>query len=221
MSALPEKRKTPEEILRLRESLAGPRRPEPPVEMPVPQSDEPRTESPPSRTHSAPKPVHSLKRSERAPLKVVDDDSATAAVPRASVVPESFPMDVAPASPRSTSSGGVIPARRHDERELMEMRRRGAIEMLQPRINPRLLPANLWLLAFGYLGPAIAAACIWLADQPIEIGPGPCSLAFLSGGAIAIRRPVSRHHAAFMMTRAAAVLICAAFHYFPHLLHVK
>jgi hypothetical protein len=226
MSPLPEKKKSPEEIQRLREALAGPHRPVPAVETPAPVAPQTHQEPPAAAVAPAPKPVHSLKKSERMPFKVVDDEAKPA--PRGNVVPQpaepvaTSPIATAKASPQSATSGGAkIPARRHDERELSEMRRRGAIEMLHPRVNPRLLPASRWLLALGYLGPAIAAACIWLAEQPVEIGPGACALAFVSGTTIAVRRPVSRHHAAFMMAIATTVLICAAFHYFPHLLHAK
>jgi len=226
MSALPEKKKSPEEIQRLREALAGPHRPVPPVETPAPAETRLHQEAPAQAVEPTPKPVHSLKKSERVPFKVVDDEARPA--PRGNVVPQpaepvaTSSIVTAKASPQPATSGGAkIPTKRHDERELSEMRRRGAIEMLHPRVNPRLLPASRWLLALGYLGPVISSTCIWLAEQPIEIGPGACSLAFISGTTIAVRRPVSRHHAAFMMAIATTVLICAAFHYFPQLLHAK
>lgn len=219
MSPLPEKKKSAEEIQRLREALAGPRRPAPPTEMPPSPSEVTDPQPPPPAAR--PKTVHSLKRAERAPLRVLDEPTLPA--------PDSTPPKPAaqptphhPADSQTTPlAASPIPTRRRDERELMELRRRGAIEMLQPKVNPRLLPAKPWWLALGYTGPAVAAALIWLADQPVEIGPPACASAFVAGGAIALQRPVSRHHAAFMMTIAVTVLICAAFHYFPHLLHAK
>ena len=102
---LPERRKSAEEIAKLRESMgipgAAPQEPAPQVpprqeeDLPAAEDEQPSTAPVPA------KPVRSLRKSER---EVPTPAAAAVKIPPA-------------------EKGAAIPARRHNDRELMEMRR--------------------------------------------------------------------------------------------------
>ena len=137
MSALPERRRTPEEIAGLRAALGVPGAPppgSPPTGQPAattPPAATPPAATPPAATPPAPsaaprpgRPVRSLKRSERAP----------------------GPVAVPPPRP-----GGALPARRHSDGELQRLRPHNAMAGRPPVQQLAAQAAHPMLVGTGYL----------------------------------------------------------------------
>jgi hypothetical protein len=235
MSLLPQRKKSPEEIARLRESLGVPSGAAheespapPPAETLVPHThaaDLVRDAAPaPLAPLPAPKAVHSLKKSEQTP----PPKPAPAPAPPASVIEpkpvrslrKSEMTPSRPLTPSEPDGDGRIPFRRHSEREIEEIRRREALAMLNaPPPNPKLFPAHPALIAPGYGFATGGAACFAFESFPIAATAGCIVAALLVAIAILCFRPVSRHHSAFIFIIALFVLVFAVLHYFPHLRH--
>jgi len=162
------------------------------------------------------KPVRSLKKSEQFPL----------------------PVPHAPPSPDTN-----LPYHRHSDQELQEIRRREALSLLTPVVNPKLVVAHTALLVFGYFtalaGASPYAMMLYQAYFPQDVGatqtdtpalsafaPLPITIptccvatALLVAGFIALRKPISRHHAAFIAVITLFVIVFDILHYFPQLRH--
>ncbi len=245
MSLLPERKKSAEEITRLREQLGippvgNPPAPAPQAETLVPhihQADliEPAPVAPlsplPAAPAPGPKPVHSFKRSEREPF-TQERPVQPAAPPAAVIAPLPDPKPVrslrkseqaAPLKPlvRDDSAGdGKIPFRRHSDEELNEIRRREALALLNtPPPDPRLLAAHPAVIAPGYVLAFAGASCFLFEDFPMAATASCAAAALLVALAILLRRPISRHHSAFIFIIALFVIVFGALHYFPHLRH--
>jgi hypothetical protein len=254
MSLLPQRKKTAEEIAKLRESLGVPgvsqaSESAPPPDATHSPSDgvdtivathheatvvhvtdpEPAAEPAPlpPPAHHGPKPVHSLKRSERMPEEPADEARAEAPAtlhlgPAPKTVrslrkSEQAPRQEFPHSTPGTSS--KIPAHRHNDTELHEIRRREALAMLHPAANPKLAVAHPALIVPGYLLAIAGASCFVFYQVPMA-ATAACSAASLALAAfIFVRRPISRHHAAFIAVIALFVIVFGVLHYFPHLRH--
>jgi len=134
---LPQRKKTAEELAKLRESLgipdavppaAAPRwSPDPPPAQPGPAAAEPAggAEPPPDE----PKPVRSLRKSEQHPLPA-RRPPPTAGVP---------------------AGEAKLPTRRRSDRELNELRRHAAMETRPPIAHLQSITAHPVLLGIGYL----------------------------------------------------------------------
>lgn len=255
MSLLPQRKKSPEEIAKLRESLGVPgaspdandgsesSRPAADSEVVdtiVPAAHEAAVVHPepveslpspvPAPVSRGPKPIHSLKRSERVPSPHVDDAPAVQ-IAVAECVAESAPKlvrslkkseqgPVFQPDPTATSSlDSKIPFHRHSDKEIAEIRRREALAMMQARPNPKLAVAHPGLLAPGYILAIAGASCFYFYEFPMEATAGCAAAALLIAGFIFLRRPISRHHAAFIAVIALFVIVFGALHYFPHLQH--
>lgn len=136
MSPLPQRKKTQEELAKLREEMGHPSVPAPfPATQakPAPPAPAPRY-SPEARQQAAvpleraePKPVRSLRRSERQP------------------------------SPAPTAAHTeTLPSYRHSREELDLMRRQEAMRVMSSDVPPAVshlqkITANRWLLSLGYL----------------------------------------------------------------------
>jgi hypothetical protein len=213
MSPLPQRKKSADEIARLRESLgisgeappppdfaneipppppgkppAQTAEPAPPTELPAPP---PAAAAEEEALPAAPiRPVRSLRKSERAP-----------AAPR----------------PRPTASPAApIPARRRSQDDLNEIRRREALALLNAPRPPVPLGAHPALITAGYLVALIGAflAYRWL---PFPWVAACQALALSTASFIFFKRTHSRHHAAFIAVLAIFILIFAALQYFPQL----
>lgn len=236
MSLLPQRKKSPEEIARLRESLGVPTgaASDEPVPSPAPaETLVPHTHAADVVRESAPAPlaplpppkaVHSLKKSEQIP----QPKPAPAPAPPAAII-EPKPVrslrksEMSPTGPLKApepDGDGRIPFRRHSEEEIQEIRRREALAMLNaPPPNPKLFPAHPALVAPGYVFATGSAACFVFESYPLAATAGSIVGALLIAIAIVSFRPISRHHAAFIAIIALLVLVFAALHYFPHLRH--
>lgn len=134
-----------------------------------------------------------------------------------------------------------LPQSRHDEQELAEIRRREALAMLVPVAHPKLVAAHPALIIPGYLialagaSPAALELCSIVFFPPLDAVPlrGASSFAFASlpitipaccaaialfiAGFIALKKPLSRHHAAFIAVITLFVIVFGALHFFPQL----
>jgi hypothetical protein len=237
MSLLPQRKKSPEEIARLRESFGVPSDADSP-EIPTP----PAAETLVSHIHQAdvvhesapaalapmpgPKPTHSLKRSERQPTPPANPEPETPpAAPTTRLEPKPVrslkKSEQAPVKPRpETDERGKIPYRRHSDEELQEIRRREALATLNTAPpDPKLFPAHPVMIAPGYLLAAAGAACFVFDNYPLAATAACAAAALLHAAAIVLRRPLSRHHAAFISILALFVIVFGALHYFPQLRH--
>ena len=222
MSPLPQRKKTAEELAQLRESLGIPQD----AGAPAAETDTSPTEAPPAEPETPkpaapPKPVRSLRKSEQGPADPVQ---------RIEPLP-----------------GSKIPAHRHNERELEQIRRQNALhEMQSSTFDPRKTQAHLAIVLGGYLlAFAGAAICfpqiytpiyqnLYSFGYPAQFRNGSLTLfhpatlaavAELLASAIAVwvflRHFYSRHHSAFIAMIAVLVLIFGALHFFPQLLHAS
>jgi hypothetical protein len=206
---LPQRRKSAEEIAKLRESMgvpgaAAPAAEAPPAGGPAPleapadgtlESSDAAFDLPPP---GSPKPVRSLRKSEQ---KVVERKARS--------------------TPARTAG---IPVRRRSDQELLELRRIQATPPDQSIAHIRHLAVAWPLVALGYLLPLSGALlggfaawsprvaeldfpARWMADlsrQPWLAGAGIavlsifCALGLLLAGWIAWKKPRSRHHAGFI-----------------------
>ncbi|MBC8126925.1 MAG: hypothetical protein H8M99_07250 [Gloeobacteraceae cyanobacterium ES-bin-144] len=209
MSLLPQSKKSPEEIARLREALGVPEL----VNAHEPNADsttEPTITDAKKRTKKiaavleiaapitepehqiqTPKPVRSLRKSEQIPI--LRDPITTPA------------------------ANSTLPIYRHSSHEINELRRREAIAMLNPVANPRLATAHYSILTFGYLTAVIGASFLFSNVFPLAASASCVASALLVAAYIYQRRPISRHHAAFIAVIALFVIVFGALHYFPHL----
>lgn len=262
MSLLPQRKKSPEEIARLREDLGIPtptpdEDPAPPPDAPAmpvalaielhhAQADaplirlaEPATpDTPPSNTpppsaavRRARKQVHSLKRSERIPivpleeLQSAEQDAAAEMAPvtlslkpvrslrKSEMVPHPVTRKAAPA-PDSN-----LPSHRHSDPEIQEIRRREALAMLAPVVNPHLIAAHPALLIPGYLAALVGAVCFAYYELPITVAAPCAAVSLIISCYISLKKPISLHHAAFIAVITLIVIVFGAIHYFPQLRH--
>jgi len=214
MSALPERKKSAEEIARMREQIGLPFVSSTPADAPAQEPVEPE-----AGPISPARPVRSLKRSEREP-------AGGTGLPGPS--PSGLPVQRR--SPEEL-----------DELRRRESLRALAVDTPAPVVHLQMMTAQWSLVALGYL-LAIAAALdekvlVWLekvqsplADFQAALSKDSTAQALgylrafgFSAGAllialfIALRYPRSRHHSGFIAVIAGLVLVFDLLYYFPNL----
>jgi hypothetical protein len=251
MNSLPQRKKSAEEIAKLRESLGIPGqepgevvlsaepRPSPAtaeITLPQPVAAKPLVE--PVPVVHEPKEVRSLKRSERVPVLHSDDAEPVEKLPPA---PAPVELAVAPQpaahtpkivrSLRKSEQGPVqpphaefrpdsnLPAHRHNDEEISRIRRMEVIAAMAPQEKPPVLAAHLALVIAGYLLAALSACGVWLFDFPLPASTACAGVVLLIAVFILIRKPLSRHHAAFLLVAVMFLIVFGALHYFPQLQH--
>ena len=198
MNPLPKKKKSAEEIARLREEMGLPPmaapEPEPaPVKKTAKQAVAPPPPLPPAR------PVRSLRRSERQP----------------------------PPLPRSESKeswASSLPSQRRSEDELEQIRRREARQSLVTEVPPAVaqlqaITAHPVILVIGYLlvlggGIGFVAAEDYSTVKPEAYALIGCLSGLLLALFLSLRKPRSRHHAGFIAMIALVVLVFTLFHHY-------
>lgn len=259
MSSLPQRKKSAEEINKLRESLGVPVSPDPIEPSPPPTREidtlvpthhaaevvhnpqpSPETAAPlPAPSTFAPHESHSLKRSEHPPRHSEDSPSAVSTARPVKSLRRSEREPLTTKTPTSGPATSKLPSHRHSDQELGEMRRREMLAMAGspgPTADPRFASAHLGLVIPGYL----LAALVWLplADtlylslsagagwsflgQPayhIAIPAAAAVIALLIASFVFLKKPISRHHAAFITAITVFALVFEALHYFPQLRH--
>lgn len=198
MSSLPQKRKSAEEIAKLREdmglppgSIETPGAPEPaPVAAAPSETSRPRPEA---------KPVRSLRRSERQ----------------------------APERPKSAAPevwASSLPVQRRSENELEKIRQREARQVMASEVPPgvaqlQTLTAHPLILALGYLLVLGGGAGFIWVESYAHVKPEVYALAGSLCGLmvalfIALRKVRSRHHAGFIAMIALVILVFTLFHHY-------
>ena len=198
MNPLPKKKKSAEEIARLREEMGLPPmaapEPEPaPVKKAAKQAVAPPPPLPPAR------PVRSLRRSERQP----------------------------PPLPRSESKeswASSLPSQRRSEDELEVIRRREARQSLVTEVPPAVaqlqaITAHPVILVIGYLlvlggGIGFVVAEDYSTVKPEAYALIGCLSGLLLALFLSLRKPRSRHHAGFIAMIALVVLVFTLFHHY-------
>jgi hypothetical protein len=122
-----------------------------------------------------------------------------------------------PQAPPAANSN--LPSHRHSDQEIAEFRRLEALALLTPGLKPKLAAAHPALLIPGYLAALIGAGSICFYQQPLTVS-APCAAAsLLIALFIALYKPLSRHHAAFIAVITLLLIVFGALHYFPQLRH--
>lgn len=205
MSALPKRKKSPEEIASLRQSLGVHALSAEPdtVQVVEPASQQTMgfpptpaaitTYPPPGSESRLAKPVRSLRKSEQ---------QALPPIPHHEPPPDSR-----------------LPLYRHSPDEIADLHRRDVLSLMNAAPNPRLLPAHPALIISGYLMVVAGAAGCWFYQFP-PAATAACAVAALAVAAlIKHNKPVSVHHAAFIAVAALFLIVFSALHYFPQLRH--
>ena len=146
-----------------------------------------------------------------------------------------------PKNQRSRGDDSIIPARRHSDQELKEIRRASEIappvgELIPKRAHPATLVIlyglSFILLSASVLGsittqmPSVDLPFDWLVQLnqsdhfPIILFGLLCASGvglLLSAGWLALCRPLSRHHAGIMTIIAVLVLVFGTLYSFPEL----
>jgi len=246
MSLLPQRKKSAEELAKLRETLGIPGAAAETKETPEPSAPAPRTDhvetivpaihqaavvedgdplhlqTEPAAPVAGPKPVHSFKRSERMPAPAAAPVPTPVAASRGAKPVRSLRKSeqLAPAAPHPESPpDSRLPHQRHSDREIEEIRRREVLSMMNAAPNPRLFPAHPAMIIPGYLFPPAAAAGIWFYQIHIAATAVLAILSLAIAGLILWRKPISRHHAAFIAVLAVFLIVFSALYYFPQLRH--
>ena len=221
MSLLPQRKKSAEEIAKLREDLGIPG--QAPVAAEPPAHADQAADAAPA---PGPRQVHSIKRSERVPelpaAPVLDSlpahDHSHAAKPVRSLR-KSEQLPVTPSEPPPDSK---LPIHRHSDEEIMRIRRQElfAMQTTQP-LNPRLIVAHPGLIIPGYLFPIAGTVSFYYYYQPIYITAACVTASLIVAAYIFLKKPISHHHAAFISVISLLVIVFGALHYFPQLRHVS
>ena len=212
MTPLPQHKKSPGEIARLRKNLGVPTEAGV-IALENPPSD-PRTAGaadPPAPQPDIAPPVHHPRPTQ--PLK------------RSGVVRTPAP------SPVATQTDGILPVRRHSEEELAAARRRDALAVIAHGAYQLPRAAHPALLAIGYVLAIGGAAAPTLLDGISSMtGSFTLSGSFSGGyhlltiGTLAAlpvaafiywKKSLSHHHSAFIAIIAFIALVFACLHYFP------
>ena len=234
---LPQRRKSAEEIAKLRESLGIPGEAQEEAEA----AEDTAIDPPEAESSSAPAKDED---EGRAPSKTTtpevpeiarEKSSAPARQVRSLRKSEQKPLEF---SKVETKSG--IPVRRHDDRELMEMRRIQAAPPDTAITYIQHLAAPWPLVVLGYLFPLVGAACgLFAAISPktpepdlqyqwlMDLSRAPwlgkagfgalvaCCVIGLSFAAwFALKKPRSRHHAGFIVIIAVLIAVFGIIHQF-------
>jgi hypothetical protein len=269
MSLLPQRKKSAEEIAKLREALGigGPppageglpveaplTEPAPrptipeavPQEIPKPAAVAIAAESIPATPPAPvpidqtpdPKPVTSLRKSERVPVLPIEESGP----PVGSVhAPAPLPVPAAPPPPappgprqvrslRKSEQGPLsavrpprpdskLPIHRRSDQELNEIRRQEALSLIAPPAHPQSLTAHLAIVIPGYLFAIAGAVCYYFYQLEIQFTASCVAAAVIVAAFIYFKKPLSRHHAAFIGVMALFVIIFGALYYFPQLRH--
>ncbi len=254
MSPLPQRKKSAEELAKLRESLGIPglepgmdsvpaaTRATLPAADRSPQqtvvNEESKVSVDPVVVVQEAKEVRSLKRSERAAVLHPDAEETVEKLPPSSASVE-LPVATKSAgrspkvvrSLRKSEQGPVettrvkpvsdskLPVHRHSDEEIGRIRRMQAISAMAPQEKPRNLSAHLALVVPGYLLAVAGSAGVYFYDLPLAVTAALAGTALLIALFIFIRKPLSRHHAAFIVVAVLFLTVFGALHYFPQIQH--
>ena len=240
MSLLPQQKKSADEIAKLRESLGI---------VPLPEGEEIAATIPPTSAAPAletaslyqVKEVPVFERAARIPVLAVEENGPP---PHGEHSPEATPLPApspipAPHAPKvvrslrkseqiplaplpSPAPDSKLPIHRHSGKELNEIRRHEALATLNSWTHPQAQTAHLALVIPGYLFAIGGGVCFYFYDlekRELRITAACAAIALLIAAFIYFKKPLSRHHAAFIGVMALFVIVFGALYYFPQLRH--
>ncbi len=249
MNPLPQRKKSAEEIAKLRETMGIPAAPTMgeeialpelhaeealPVENVVEPTGIERISMPPPpawiplpqqlASLGAARAVHSLRRSER---RVIDQAGEKVIEPAPLPIPiaprmvkslrKSEQVPVNPVRHHPLPAETTLPTQRHSERELSDIQRQGAIQLQAATNDPRTKIAHLALVIPGYFMCLIPPIGIYYYALPLLYTALAVLCVSSITGYIFIKKPLSRHHAAFLAVMVIFTLIFSSLYYFPQL----
>ena len=250
MSLLPQRKKSAEEIAKLRETLGIPGQVPgedlpsdarfdragavaAPAESAAPAPPQP-VAPPVEASQLAPLPsaapvkqVRSLKKAERVPMLPTDSPLPAQPEPEIPVLgqkivkslrkAEQGPLSPVPApTPKADSK---LPFQRHSEEEIRRIRRQEAIALQASAPKPPTLAVHLAVVIPAYVLLLAGTLNFYYYEWKIQ-GTAACvALALALASYIFFKKPLSRHHAAFISVFALFVIVFGALHYFPQLRH--
>ena len=99
------------------------------------------------------------------------------------------------------------------------MRRREMLSQLstEPLKNFKIMPCHPAGITAGYILAGIGSMSFWVTSYPWSAVMTGSLLALLLAGFIALRRPISRHHAGFIAATSLLVNVFTAIHRFLHI----
>ncbi len=215
MSSLPQRKKNAEEIAQLRDQLGVP---------------------PSVASDPAPATLESAQPSAPSPAPAEQTRAQPSAEPRPSLEPIpdfeaaltptqdfGFTKTISHEERVAEEQASKLPVKRHSPEELDDLRRREMLTQLnaEPPTNFKFTGAHPALIILGYLMASAGATSFWIMTYPWQAVAGGCAAALLLAGFIALRRPVSRHHAGFISAIALITGVFATIHLFPDLQHAS
>jgi hypothetical protein len=176
-----------------------------------------------------PKPVRSLKRSERSPDPSSEAHSTRLAERQSESAPAPLPAankQKAVRSLRKSEQGPLpeihapspdskLPIHRHNDREVHEIRRKEALTMQSAGSHLESLVAHPVIIIPGYLLAIAGAVCFYYYELQIHFTAACVIAAIFIAGFILFKKPLSKHHAAFIAVISLFVIVFGALHYFP------
>lgn len=132
---------------------------------------------------------------------------------------EPKPEPIAAPLPMNVESDGKIPSRKHSPDEIDRLRRQIAFTQVEQVYDPRLQKAHPFLVALGYIPVLIGASIAWFYNQPIIATAPFVAISMLVALYVLLRKPISRHHAAFIFAICFLAIAFGILHYFPQLRH--
>lgn len=194
MSLLPQRKKTAEEIASLRESFGLPGTPTAAAQDTAPAEN---TVLSPT---TLPVPV-----------------SSPVSLPPAKAVRSLRKSERSPSStPRTISTSTKLPPPRSGT---LPKPLPTAPPMVAPKPHPHLQVAPLPIIAAGYFFIALSVVGTAFFDFALPLTAATVTLATGIAAFIIFKKPLSRHHGAFIAIMAFFIIVFGTFHYFPQLLH--
>lgn len=232
MNPLPQRKKSADEIAKLREAMGIP------AERPIagdsvrqePDSASTLNEQPLPEFHAATappaeaaRPVRSLKRSERTSAVLAEVEDTPKTQPQTGKIVRSLrkseQVPIVLVENHTPPAHSDLPVHRHSEEELARIRRQGMIQMQGAAVVPVSQVAHLAVVIPGYFFALAGAVSFYFYNLSISLTAGAALLAAAIAGYIFVKKPFSRYHAAFIAAIVLLVIVFGALHYFPQLRH--
>lgn len=218
MTSLPQRKKSAEEIAKLREQIGVPDSDGPHAAAAIPAEAQ---ITPPAAQVSPPSlpPARAAVQPEAAPFEAGSASPQPAPQKtkpcRSFRKSEQLPIESKPAPIPSNSP---LPAKRHSRDEIEEIRRRELLSQLElAPPNPKFRAAHPAMIAAGYIIAAVGSTIFWREDFPWAATIACCACALLHALFLFVRTPVSRHHAGFISLIAMMIGVFASLQQFPQL----
>lgn len=237
MTSLPQRKKSAEEIAKLRETLGVPSSPAANSALsPSPADREPEQdlfakefEGPDMKSTVLPEFKKIISSNPNAipdnGMPVFEAGSAPEFITsskRVSSLKKSEQGPVRVQKPTNRHQDSPIPVQKRSAEEIERLRKLEAMERMNAAPPaPRLLPAHPIMIAPGYILVGAGALCFVVDNYP-WIATAACALAaMLHALLLLLMRPLSRHHAGFIACMILLLIVFGALHHFPQLHHAS